>query len=63
MLKKLISFLSKIFILDEFEKCYNRMEDRGIAVFGCCCGVTGGDKNTEYLSESCIGCPFLVICQ
>lgn len=62
MLKKLISFLSKIFILDEFEKCYNRMEDMGIAVFGCCCGVSGGDNNTDYLSETCVSCPHLVLC-
>lgn len=62
MLKKIIDFLSKIFILNEFEKCYNKMEDKGIAVFGCCCGVSGGDALTNYLSYTCVSCPHLVLC-
>ena len=62
MLKKIINFLSKIFILSDYEKCYNRMEDAGIAIFGCCCGVTGGDATTNNLSYDCISCPHLVLC-
>lgn len=33
------------------------MENRGIAVFGMCGGVVGGDRSTEYLSIDCIDCP------
>lgn len=37
-------------------------EDRGIAVFGCCCGMSSGDSHTDYLSEMCVSCPHLVLC-
>lgn len=40
------------------ESCYNSMEDQGIAVFGMCTGVVGGDRSTEYLSIDCIDCPY-----
>ena len=34
------------------------MESIGYAVFECCGGIAGGTRNTEYLSEMCIGCPY-----
>lgn len=47
------------------EKYLLRMKDvieqeySGHAAMGLCSGLVGGTKNTEYLSESCIGCPHL----
>ena len=40
------------------EACYDEMEGRGIAVFGICNGVTGGDRFTDYLNYSCVDCPY-----
>lgn len=42
------------------DHCYKMMEDRGIAVFGMCGGVVGGDRYTEYLSYECVDCPYHV---
>lgn len=42
------------------EWCYDRMEADGIASMGRCCGVVGGTRATDYLSEMCIGCPHWV---
>lgn len=47
----------KSFVSD-YDKCYSEMEDDGIAVFGCCHGIVGGTRNTGYLSEMCIDCPY-----
>jgi hypothetical protein len=55
MLKKFINWL-KYHLSHEW--CYDRMEKEGIAIFGCCCGVVGGGKQTNYLSETCMGCPY-----
>ena len=41
-----------------YENCYDSMEGKGLAVFGSCCGVVGGDKITDYTNESCLGCPY-----
>ena len=37
------------------------MEDQGIAVFGMCKGLAGGDFNSGYLQYKCIDCPYLVL--
>lgn len=58
MIKELID---KIFINMDYSKCYTRMENIGDAVFGCCGGLSGGTKNTEFLQESCINCPYLTL--
>lgn len=42
------------------EACYDVMEERGIASFGMCNGVVGGDRYTEYLSYQCVDCPYHV---
>lgn len=47
----------KSFISD-YDKCYSEKEYDGIAVFGCCRGMVGRTRNTEYLSEMCIDCPY-----
>ena len=42
------------------EWCYDRMEEDGVATMGCCCGVVGSSKETDYLSEMCLDCPHWV---
>lgn len=45
----------------DYDKCYSNMEDIGIAVFGCCSGLSGGTKDTDYLWECCIDCPYFTL--
>ena len=45
----------------DHDKCYSEMENAGIAVFGCCRGLTGGTQHTDYLQENCVDCPYLVL--
>ena len=45
----------------EYEKCYSNREYEGYASMGCCGGLTGGTKATDYLSETCCSCPHLVL--
>ena len=45
----------------EYEKCYSDREYEGYASMGCCGGLTGGTKATDYLSETCCSCPHLVL--
>lgn len=40
------------------DKCYSEMVKRGIASEGRYGGLVGGTKNTGYLQEMCIDCPF-----
>ena len=47
-------------VTPEYEKCYSDMEYEGYASMGCCGGLTGVTKSTDYLSEMCIGCPHYV---
>ena len=42
----------------DHDKCYSEMVKRGIASEGRCGGLVGGTKNTGYLQEMCIDCPF-----
>lgn len=42
----------------DHDKCYTEMVKRGIAFEGKCGGLIGGTKNTGYLQEMCIDCPF-----
>lgn len=65
---RLFILLAFIFIMmfvicgkNDYDKCYSDMEYRGCAAMNCCRGLSGGTKNTGYLSENCIGCPYLVI--
>ena len=48
-------------VTPDYEKCYSDMEHEGYASMGCCGGVTGGTKSTDYLSETCCSCPNLVL--
>ena len=47
--------------VSDYDKCYSEMEDNGIAVFGCCSGLSGGSYETNYLQHSCVDCPYLVL--
>ena len=66
---KLIIFLAFLLIIaviiwavtPEYEKCYSDREYEGNASMGCCVGLTGGTKATDYLSEMCCSCPHLVL--
>ena len=44
-------------VTPDYEKCYSDMEYEGYASMGCCGGLTGGTKATDYLLEMCISCP------
>lgn len=44
-----------------YDKCYSDMEQEVYAAMGCCGGLSGGTRSTEYLSEQCIDCPHLVL--
>ena len=48
-------------VTPEYEKCYSDMEYEGYASMGCCGGLTGGTKATDYLSETCCSCPYLIL--
>ena len=61
MFDKIKKIIEKIKNYFSHETCYNDMEKQGIAVFGMCCGVTGGDRNSEYLSSQCMDCPYLTL--
>lgn len=68
MIKLIIAFgaiyilvLALIFGVSGYDKCYSEMENAGIAVFGCCRGLTGGTRRTDYLQGNCVDCPYLVL--
>ena len=48
-------------ITPNYDKCYSDREREGYASMGCCRGLTGGTKTTDYLSETCCSCPHLVL--
>ena len=56
----LLAFVIHI-ITPDYEKCYSEMEYQGYAAMGCCGGLVGGTSATDYLSESCVECPHLVL--
>lgn len=50
----------RAFFMSYYDKCYAEMESRGVSVFGSCYGQMGGGYETNYLSYSCIDCPYFV---
>ena len=60
MFKKLRNFIGRVKYNFSTACCYEEMEKQGNAVFGMCSGTVGGDRNTEYLSYSCINCPYFI---
>ena len=57
--KKIKQFIKSCKI-SSYDKCYHQMEIQGFAVFMCCCGMAGGDSSTDYLSYTCVDCPYFV---
>ena len=50
-----------IFGSSYYEKCYRDREKEGTAILNCCEGFAGGTNSTNYLSETCLSCPYLVL--
>ena len=61
MWKKVKRFFNCVMELFSADTCYSEMEKEGYAAMGCCGGMVGGDRNTGFLSYSCIDCPHLVL--
>lgn len=59
-IKKLKELIQRIKHRISCDYCYTEMENRGIAVFGCCSGLTGGDELSGYLQCGCVKCPYFV---
>lgn len=57
-IKQLIKSIKNYF---SHNACYDAMKQSGVAVFGMCSGVVGGDSNSEYLSYQCMDCPYLTL--
>ena len=55
-LKDFVKSFSKFWSKDT---CYMEMEKQGIAKNQKCCGLVGGDRYTDYLSYTCVDCPYL----
>lgn len=60
MIKKIAKWI-RDFIFNYYDNCYTDMEYEGHASMGCCGGVVGGTSATNYLSETCVSCPYLVL--
>ena len=48
-------------IIEDTRKIDMKTLSEIIASMGCCRGVVGGTSATDYLSEMCISCPYLVL--
>ncbi|GEM_PF-3521957 len=60
MIDKIKALFKKIRRFFSIERCYTEMEQRGISAMGCCSGIVGGDKTTDYLQYQCVGCKYNV---
>lgn len=58
MIEKIKSMILRFKWWWSYESCYVARKDEGYAVFGMCGGTVGGTRNTGYLSEECISCPY-----
>lgn len=58
LLMILFFVVKRAFFTSYYDKCYEDMENRCEAISGTCWGQSGGDKYTDYLSYSCIDCPY-----
>jgi hypothetical protein len=59
ILKKIGGWLRSI-ICNRYSNCYLEREGEGIAIFGLCGGLLGGDKHSDYVQYECIDCPYFV---
>lgn len=60
MIKKIANWIKGI-IFNYYDNCYTDKEYEGMATRGCCGGIVGGTSATNYLSETCVSCPYLVL--
>ena len=60
LIKKIKQLMRKIQYELSHERCYEEMEEDGIASNGKCCGMVGGDRTTDYTAEFCLDCPYFV---
>lgn len=58
LIEKVKQIMGKIRYELSHESCYDKMEEEGVASNGCCCGVVGGDRTTDYTAEFCLDCPY-----
>lgn len=58
MFEKIKAMIQRFNLWHSHESCYTAREDEEYAVFGMCRGTVGGTRNTGYLSEECIDCPY-----
>lgn len=59
MWKKLLAKYYRLKYKFSKECCYHEMELRDFASGKRCGGLMGGDRFTDYLSYSCVDCPYL----
>lgn len=55
----IVLFILFLFTDFDYDVCFRKSINDGIADKDGCCGLTGGDHNTNYLQYDCIGCPYL----
>ena len=60
MFKRIRDLWHKLLELFSHDHCYSVMEASGIAVFGKCKGLFGGDAESGYLQYDCMDCPYFV---
>ena len=63
MLGKLKMLIAKIKTRVSYNRCYDKMEEMSIAVFGMCegavkFGIFNDDYIEEYRKEKCSSCPY-----
>ena len=58
MFEKIKAMIQRFKLWHSYESCYTAREDEEYAVFEMCGGTVGGTRNTGYLSEECIDCPY-----
>lgn len=61
LLDKIKLLIEKIRYYFSHKSCYDDRERQGKAMFGMCCGIAGGDSNSEYLNYACMDCPYLTL--
>lgn len=54
-----ILFVLFLFFDFDHDMCFRKSVKDGIADENGCCGLAGGDHNTDYLQYDCIDCPYL----
>lgn len=61
IMKKIKSLFDRLSDWWSKERCYKSMEVAGVATFGMCSGLLGGDINSDYIQYSCLNCKHFVL--